>query len=258
MVAAPQGNVSNAELAARSHPAAVAPEQYTQAGAANANLQPLGPAAASDAQPKPEQQQPAAADSSSLVKVVRTAPIAAAAPVQSAGSQPIKSLPLSQMVAGAPGASGASGTSPAAKVPPKKAAAAAAKSFEQSEDEKFRQMMEEAEVSPLGPGRAAPFGSGQEAKRLFVLVPQEERQMEATAVKAGPGSKGECRFGRSVSHATRSSAVHGGTWRVCADADVPCGPRSATATTAFTSTRSARIPRCGAPRAGATSAAGRT
>ena len=153
-VAAPQGNVSNAELAARSHPAAVAPEQYTQAGAANANLQPLGPAAASDAQPKPEQQQPAAADSSSLVKVVRTAPVAAAAPVQSAGSQPIKSLPLSQMVAGAPGASGASGasgTSPAAKVPPKKAAAAAAKSFEQSEDEKFRQMMEEAEVSPLAP-----------------------------------------------------------------------------------------------------------
>ena len=168
MVAVLQGNVSNAELAARSHPAAVAPEQYTQAGAANANLQPLGPAAASDAQPKPEQQQPAAADSSSLVKVVRTAPVAAAAPVQSAGSQPIKSLPLSQMVAGAPGASGASGTSPAAKVPPKKAAAAAAKSFEQSEDEKFRQMMEEAEVSPLGPGRAAPFGSGQEAKRLFV------------------------------------------------------------------------------------------
>ena len=38
--------------------------------------------------------------------------------------------------------------------------------------------------------------------------------MEATA-KAKPGNKDECRFGRSVSHATSSSAVHGGTWRVC-------------------------------------------
>jgi len=202
-----QGNVSNAELAARSHPAAVAPGQYTQGGAANANpsnLQPLGPAAAPAAQPQQPEQQPAAAASSSLIKVVRTAPVAAAAPVQSAGPQPIKSLPLSQMAA----APGASGTSPPVKVPPKKAAAAAAKSFEQSEDEKFRQMMEEAEVKPhrFGSSRATPSGSGQEAKRPF--VPQEERQMEATT-KANPGNKDECRFGRSVSHATSSSAVHG-------------------------------------------------
>ena len=37
--------------------------------------------------------------------------------------------------------------------------------------------------------------------------------MEATT-KANPGNKDECRFVRSVSHATSSSAVHGGTWRV--------------------------------------------
>ena len=40
---------------------------------------------------------------------------------------------------------------------------------EDERDAEVAQMMEEAEVSPLAPGRAAPFGSGQEAKRLFVL-----------------------------------------------------------------------------------------